>query len=55
MGTLLLDVVPLPNWPSPLRPQQYATPAVATPHVADGPALSVAKGSPPPTAGHLGA
>jgi len=26
-------VVPTPSWPLPLEPQQYATPAVVTPHV----------------------
>ena len=33
-----------------VTPQQYATPAVVTPHVTLGPALSIAKVSPPGTA-----
>src|SRR2546422_5095823 len=32
-GIALFVVVPLPSWPRPLFPQQYATPSAVTPQV----------------------
>src|SRR5512143_2138743 len=39
VGTLLGVVVPLPSWPSALRPQQKALPPAATPQLCDVPVL----------------
>ena len=37
---LLFSVVPSPSWPLPFLPQQYASPAVVTPHVKSPPAMT---------------
>ena len=39
-------VVPSPNWPLPLKPQQYAAPAAVTPQVWRKRALTAAKLTP---------
>src|SRR5437870_10253241 len=41
-GVVLLIWVPLPSWPPPLAPQQYAAPAGVTPQVTPPPALTAA-------------
>src|SRR2546427_6155017 len=45
-GTKLLFCEPLPNWPYPPSPQQYAAPPIATPHECGVPAVSEANTSP---------
>src|SRR3989442_12893084 len=42
-GIALFVVVPLPSWPRPLFPQQYATPAAVTAQVGSSPPPTVAK------------
>jgi hypothetical protein len=34
-GEVRSTMSPVPNWPSPFQPQQYATPALVNPHVWD--------------------
>src|SRR2546428_11566950 len=48
-GTKLLFCEPLPSWPYPPSPQQYAAPPIATPHECGVPAVSDANTSPADT------
>jgi len=43
-------LVPSPNWPLALYPQQYAKPVVVSPHVYDHPAERLENFNPPVTA-----
>jgi len=45
-GTALLVVVPSPNWPNPLYPQQYVSTAVVTAQVWDSSAAIDAQACP---------
>ena len=48
-GVVTSSIFPLPSWPLPPSPQQYAAPSVVTPQVMPVPALIDAKVSPPET------
>src|SRR6266849_6536624 len=50
VGARRLTVSPVPSWPRPFQPQQYAVPDAVSPHVIAPPALKVANFRPPATA-----
>ena len=49
-GTLLLVVELLPSWPEEFSPQQYAVPALVSPHAEAPPTVTAGSASEPETA-----